>query len=180
MLVWQLLPHQPMQSLVPCYTQWMLHVQTRISRAQLTSASAHLQDRNTRKLFPQPQLLWWRTLPIFLQESFSSLTVSGCLTLKQEGHCYGIAAGCVCILGGEGQRNWKNTVRGSWCCTWSFLLLIAAQQDWLPSETSIINYDLIFFFGSKGHLFILTVDRTKNFLESLSPFCSCPPFFLLA
>ena len=46
---WALLPHQPTQSWAPCYTSQVLHVQTRITISQFTSASVHLQGRNPRK-----------------------------------------------------------------------------------------------------------------------------------
>lgn len=54
------------------------------------------------------------------------------------------------------------------CC----LLLLARL---IPSGINIINYDLI-SCGLKCHLFILTIDGTESFLESLF-FCSYLLFF---
>lgn len=84
-LAWLLLPHQPMHSPEPCYTQWVFHVETRFDITQLTSASAHLQDRNTGILS-----FWGLSFFDGEHSHFSGVflcsDMSVYLTLKQEGH----------------------------------------------------------------------------------------------
>lgn len=157
MLTW-LLPHQPMLTWVSCYTQWALHVQTTIGVAQLTSAFVHLQDRNNKKtIFPESQLLCWRTLNISLQESFSGLTVNG-----------------YSWWGEPEELEEVSLFRGlsDLCGLLNVAYYCSARLT--PSGASIINY-LISFLVPKA---TSSCCRLKSkFLRRLVS-CSCPSFLL--
>lgn len=134
-----LLPHQAMNIWVPCYTQWVFHVQTRIVVAQLTSALGHHQPKiETQNIFPESQLLWWGILTISLQES-SCLTVNGC-------------SWC-----GEPEQLEEGSLfrdLSALCGHFELLLLLSKTDSFRNKHNLLFN----FFFVSAVHLFMLFID----------------------